>query len=155
MAIPPEPGELRPFAIAQVKQYVRVLAWLHSIPKKAEKTRYEMLKGTSKAEIPELDWGQHLVDMLAEIGFARPGSAGPIPVSYAEIEAWQRTTNAELPSNEAVLLRQLSAVYCNQLIDSEKPECPRPDAIGPHDADARGKVAHNFKAMIKAYKSEH
>jgi hypothetical protein len=93
--------------------------------------------------------------MLAEIGFARPGSAGPVPVSYAEIESWKRTTNAEVPSGEVILLRQLSSAYCNQLVEAEKPDCPRPDAAGPHDADARGKVAHNFKAMIKAYKGKH
>lgn len=113
-----------------------------------------MFEGTPKAEVPELDWGEHLIDMLAEIGFARPGASGPVPLSFGEIESWQRMTNAEVPSNEAALLRQLSCAYCNQIAKSEDPACPRPDAAGPHDADARSKVAHNFKAMIKAYKGK-
>lgn len=76
--------------------------------------------------MPEIDWGHHLLDSLFEFGPASHGISGPVPVSFAEIEAWSRTTHTNLPGYEALQLRQLSVDYCTQYHKSDGKQCAAP-----------------------------
>lgn len=62
-------------------------------------------------ELPEVDQ-TFLIDWLCEIGPSLPGAMGPIPITFGEIDAWVRLTGTELAYGEALLLRQLSQLYC-------------------------------------------
>lgn len=56
-----------------------------------------------------------LADWVCEIGPAVQGMAGPSPITFSEIDAWQRLTGTILEFGEAQLLRQLSQAYCSEL----------------------------------------
>lgn len=96
-----------------------------------------------------LEWGEHLIDSLSEIGFASSGMAGAIPVSYQEISAWQKLTSTEMPGYEAVQIRQLSKDYCSEYQQADKPHRPKPSE---KEDDNRQQVATSFKAMVSHFK---
>lgn len=67
-----------------------------------------------------------LVEYLYEIGPYEVGAMGLQPLSWTQIEAWQRTTGIRLDSWEAQQVRKLSFVYLDQHHKAEEPTCPCP-----------------------------
>lgn len=98
----------------------------------------------------ELEWGEQLVDSLLEFGPDMPGPAGPVPVSFSEIQAWADMTRTEVPGWEAGLLKRLSKDYCSQYHKSRKPDCPMPD--DKPTQDRRRSVASGFAKMVQGLK---
>lgn len=69
---------------------------------------------------------QHITERLMEIGLVEAGGMGPAPLSWREIEAWQRATGVHLAPWEAKLIRRLSADYISEGRAAESENCPPP-----------------------------
>jgi hypothetical protein len=91
------------------------------------------------------------VDALLEFGPSAPGMAGPVPVSFSEIEAWARVTGTDLPGHEATILRSLSRDYCAQFSASKDPKEPMPLMPGEHH---RAAVARGFADLMKQHRAD-
>ena len=66
----------------------------------------------SRLKLPEYKNGAYLIDILAELGFAR---SGPESIDYQEIAAWCKITDTDLTAWEASTLHKLSDAYVLQL----------------------------------------
>lgn len=87
----------------------------------------------------------HLIDWLMEIGPLGTGGMGPVPVSWAEIEVWQRVSAIELRPWEARTIRRLSREFLDQMTKSKEPSCPAPYSTGAANAAS---VDAQFKKMF-------
>lgn len=67
-----------------------------------------------------------IVARLIEIGLTGSTGMGPAPLSWLEIEAWQRVTGFDLMPWEARLLRTLSVDYIAEGRRAESENCPAP-----------------------------
>jgi len=103
-----------------------MLAWLHAAPRdkkgKLLKPRAEGYKGN----LPDSGSLGYLLEYLKEIGPAMVNGSGIAPVNWQEIRAWQKLTGVYLEAFEAQIIRELSCVYAEQYVKSEKIECPPP-----------------------------
>lgn len=109
-----------------------------------------MLENSPHGELPELLWGDHLIDSLMEFGPANSGPMGGLTsVTFQEMEAWARMTKTEIPGYEAVLLKRLSQDYVAQHRISTDPQCPMPTS---DEEEAKDYVGENFKALLKSQK---
>lgn len=68
----------------------------------------------------------HIIHRLTEIGLTEANGMGASPLSWREIEAWQRSTNVCLDPWEARLIRQLSREYLSEAHRAESENCPPP-----------------------------
>lgn len=73
-------------------------------------------------EMPPLDWGDHLIGWLFEVG---PGNDGK-PITWGEIEAWKNMTGTIVAPFEALALRSLSVDYIGELFSAKSPDRARP-----------------------------
>lgn len=96
--------------------------------------------------MPEIDWGQHLLDSLFEFGPASQGMSGPVPVSFQEIDAWARMTNTHIPGYEALQLRTLSMDYCDQHRKAVEPNCAPP---GENKESRRARVSRQLAEFCR------
>jgi hypothetical protein len=71
---------------------------------------------------------------------------GAVPLSWQEIAAWNAATDANLTPWELQVIRRLSSVYCEALMDARAPDCPAPYAE-EIDRDA---VDEKFRALFSA-----
>ncbi|MBG6222802.1 MULTISPECIES: hypothetical protein [unclassified Janthinobacterium] len=85
-----------------------------------------MLARKVDVEMPPVDCGQHLLGYLYEFGPAMAGGMGAVPVTFAEMAAWQLATGVDLEPWEARLLRRLSADYVAESHKASKTDCPPP-----------------------------
>ena len=115
--------------------YVRHSAWLDAIPQReGEKDlppntvsrRDATLEKGGLIDMPELECGDYLIRHLFDVGPTLAGGMGNSPLTYSEIEAWQRITGIELLPWEAALLRRLSAEYLAESSAATKPDRPAP-----------------------------
>ena len=79
--------------------------------------------------MPPIEWGDYLLDYLFEVGPTMPSGMGSSPLTYAEIEAWQRTVAIALSPFEVQLLRRLSVEYFGESHAATKPDCPAPYGV--------------------------
>lgn len=83
------------------------------MPEGATQARAKNLDpGDSRLKLPLHKNGAYLIDMLAELGFAR---SGPESIDYQEIAAWCNLTDTRLTAWEASTLHKLSDAYVLQL----------------------------------------
>lgn len=68
----------------------------------------------------------HIIYRLTEIGLTEANGMGASPLSWREIEAWQRSTRVRLAPWEARLIRQLSIEYLGEARRAESENCPAP-----------------------------
>lgn len=117
--------------------YVRHSAWLDAIPEQEGKgklpantvsRRKAMEKKGTSIEMPPLDCGDYLIRHLYDIGPTVAAGMGSGPVTYSEIEAWQRVTGIHLLPWEAGLLRRLSGEYASESFAATKRDRPAPFA---------------------------
>lgn len=89
--------------------------------------------------MPPVDAGRYLIDYLYEFGPSMPAGMGSGPVTFAEMEAWERKAGVELAPWEARLLRRLSGDYLAESHRATKPNCPPPfeDSPALNEFDAR------------------
>jgi hypothetical protein len=98
----------------------------------------------------------YLVELLLEAGPVQSSGMGVGPVTWGELESWQRQTGLQLQPWEVRLLRDLSRAYAVQLDAAHEPDCPEPAALEP-SAEQRADVARglrtSFRALMAAQKA--
>ena len=118
-----------------------------------QKTRYQLLRetGSPLVELPEPGDKAYLVEFLMEIGPAGSGFSGPVPISWAEINAWREATGTILTGQELVTLRELSKAYVAQYYDSTDRNCPAPyvDTRGIDQTQLADRIAHVLRSIPK------
>lgn len=77
-------------------------------------------------QFPSVEHYENLLEHLSEVGPVATTGMGIAPISFQEIEAWQRCTEVQLSGWEASTLRDLSVTYVEQYNRSESPNCPEP-----------------------------
>lgn len=115
--------------------YVRHAAWLDAIPEQEGKGSFPTNKVSrrkameargSPIEMPPLDCGEYLLTHLYDLGPVVAAGMGTGPVTYSEIEAWQRVSGITLLPWEAALIRRLSGEYAAESNAATKPDRPPP-----------------------------
>jgi hypothetical protein len=112
------------------------MAWLHTTPKPPEGTvrakhaarisRYDQAKRDGIEPPMPPNPMPHLIGHLIEAGITQSTGMDRTPLSWCEIEAWQRTTHARLSVWEVRLLRKLSLAYVSEGRRAEDENCPAP-----------------------------
>lgn len=108
--------------------YVRQWAWLSAVPGKRHKSRWEQHVATTgePPNMPEIEEGAQVIEYLQEVGPTLPGAMGPEPVTFAEIDAWSRTTGYDPTAWEAQTIRRLSRAFVSQYAKSKETNSPAP-----------------------------
>ena len=76
--------------------------------------------------MPPLIHGDFLVATLFQVGPTLIGAMGSAPLTFGEIESWQRVTGARLTGWEAAALHALSVEYLAESQAATKREAPAP-----------------------------
>lgn len=144
---------------------MRALAWWQAVPEppKSAQARSSSraarpVSRRAKAEAEEREVfmphvvdeaPMYLVDTLLEAGPASGGGLGPQPLTWTDLNAWQRATGIELAPWEARLVRRLSAEYLDEHQRAREPTATPPwESInGSTDVE---QVAQDMRAAIRA-----
>ncbi|WP_223799116.1 hypothetical protein [Sphingomonas nostoxanthinifaciens] len=115
------------------------MAWLAATPKPDERTRRAKREkdrpGISRLDAmkrhgvePEMpvNPAPHIINRLIEVGLVEAAGMGASPMSWREINDWQRATGVDLSAWEARLLRRLSSEYLAEGRRAESENCPPP-----------------------------
>lgn len=94
-----------------------------------------------KPQFPECT-NAYMLEFLFEVGPTHEGA----PITFVEIESWQRTTGVELSYWEARTLHRLSREYVVQLHKSTYGPCPAPYQMDIEDQ--RKVVESKFRAFL-------
>lgn len=78
--------------------------------------------------MPELEWGQHLIDYLLEVGPVMAAGMGSGPITFTELSNWQAQVGLRLSPWEVRTLRRLSAEYNSESQMATKPDREPPFA---------------------------
>lgn len=114
--------------------YVRHTAWLNAVPQREGKSDLPPNKASRRKtlevegvaiEMPPLDC-EYLIGYLFDIGPTMAAGMGNGPVTYSEIEAWQRISGVTLLPWEASLIRRLSGEYAAESFEAGKQDRPPP-----------------------------
>lgn len=107
----------------QLELYVSQSAWLYTVPDKAKQPR---IKSTI-ANMPPLDGGAYLVNILFDIGPATPkGMGGLVSITELEISAWQQNRGLRLSCWEAKTIKRLSQIYAGAANEARDPKATAP-----------------------------
>lgn len=133
------------------------MAWLNTTPKpdstikpsKRTKTaaaaprfsRLDLLKRDKITPQMPPNPAPHIVEWLIDIGLSESHGMGQSPISWREINEWQRATSIELAPWEAKLIRTLSVAYLAEGRIAESETCPPP---------WRGEVSQREREVEKA-----
>lgn len=121
---------------------MRQLAWLYAVPqlppkvKEALERSGQKVSANSVSRFDEMKASKilppmppnpmpHFILWFTELGIAGSGM-GPAPLTWIEIEAWQRSVRIGLSPWEARLMRSLSVAYLDQKGKSELTTDPAP-----------------------------
>lgn len=99
--------------------------------------------------LPPAGLAAYLVGYLFDAGPVSYGATGAVPLSHAEIAAWQANTGTDLQAWEAMTLRRLSSAYIRAGNEAESPDCPPPYAE-LDVVDKRDQVAHVVGSIFGA-----
>lgn len=75
--------------------------------------------------LPEVSAG-HLLSAFLEMGPAMSSGMGGAPITFGEIDAWQRCTGIPFAPWEVRAIRVASHEYLGFLRTAEDPDCPAP-----------------------------
>jgi hypothetical protein len=103
-----------------------MFAWLHAAVRDKKGNLLQPRAEGYKGSQPDPGPLGYLLEYLQEIGPATVNGNIPAPVSWQEIQAWQKLTGINLEAFEALIIRELSRTYAEQYVKSEKIECPPP-----------------------------
>jgi hypothetical protein len=76
--------------------------------------------------LPDAGPAAHLAGYLLDAGPVAYGGMGPVPLTHADIAAWQANTGVELTAWEARTLRGLSMDWVGMLQTAAQPDCAAP-----------------------------
>lgn len=107
------------------------------------------MRSGAPLNLPEIEWGDHLISSLLEVGPAEPGMSGLIPVTWREVQAWMQTTGVDIPGWEAQVIRELSQEYCSHRERSRSEGEPEPAL---DTGETRDRAASQFRAIVRQHK---
>lgn len=90
---------------------------------------------------------RYLVDYLFEVGPTGHGGFGPVPLSHAELLAWQTNMRRMLQPWEITFMRRLSFAYAAESQRAEDADCPAPWSAPVNDDELRA-VAKSLRESI-------
>jgi len=141
--------------------YVRALAWWHAAPQpKPGKTGTPLVQRESRmkmalrcgneVDLPYVDPGLlFLVQQLFDAGPVSAGGNGTIPLTWTDLDAWQRVTGAALPPGQLRLLRRLSGEYLDESNLAVEHDAPPPWVRGLGE-DKRWRISGHIKNVLRS-----
>lgn len=113
------------------------MAWWHAVPRPPQdkpprvidrRSRLQWLLDMGlKPDMPALNAAlQPFIAMLFEAGPTSVAGQGAIPLTWADLEAWQQGIGVRLPPWQLRLLRRLSAEYLAEFNQADDPEAQPP-----------------------------
>jgi hypothetical protein len=88
----------------------------------------------------------YLVNYLKELGSCLQTGMGLIPLTWQEIESWQRQNGLTLMAWEVKALRLASMAHVSQVSLSADPNCPPPNKPVERDPN---KLAKHIKSILR------
>lgn len=86
-----------------------------------------------------------IIDYLFDVGPVSNGGMGPVPLSWLDLDVWQRNIGISLSPWILRLLRELSGTYILESKRSEAEDAPPPWNVVPD----RQKVAGHIKKLFR------
>lgn len=128
------------------------MAWLHAAPtvkgsKAKPVSRIEALGG-KPPPLPPIAFGDHLVGYLMEVGPVSSNGMGTVPVSFAELRAWQAVCEHSMSAWDFQTLHAMSVAYMRECGTADSPNAP-PPWIAPLDDDKRLRVAQHIRNVLR------
>ncbi len=114
------------------------MAFLHAVPKPDERTkraktdapdtrsRFDLLKRDGITPQMPPNPAPHILSRLIEIGLSESNGMGATPLSWREINEWQRAMSIDIPPWECRLIRRLSIEYLAEGRRAESENYPAP-----------------------------
>lgn len=139
-----------------MRLYARQLAWLHAVPKEAEKSRQTTFQefNPSLIEFPSVDGLETVVGHFHESGRASYTGMGITPLTWLEMASWASTTNLSLPTWEVLVIREMSLAYVAEYNQASDPLQPAPYKTEEATISQREKVAKDLSAAFKLLKRD-
>lgn len=128
------------------------MVWIHTIPKNAQFSRAEEMEMDGKEIVyPELE-NSYLVKMLyEELGACTSTGEHLAPLSWTELESWQRQTGVKLAKYEVEILKKASEAYVAQTVFSKDPACLAPVIELRHTTSSA--VMNKIQSLLKKGKN--
>ena len=89
---------------------------------------------------------EYLFHYLMSAGACINTGMGLVPLSWQELESWQKQQGITLSPWELSIIRQASAVYVEQHHISTKVDCPPPGKVVEQD---QKKLAQHIKGILR------
>jgi len=105
-------------------------------------------------EMPVVPGYEHILEYLAELGFAERTGFGLQPFSYQEIYSWTQLTRTRLTLSELEAIRRLSSVYVDQTAKSADRNCPPPFVSEDYDVETSRKSVDSFFRNISRKRTQ-
>ncbi len=136
------------------------MAWWHAVPKPPpsktaqppkllddRKSRLKLRQDAGgEPDLPYIEPElEYLVDHLFEAGPTSAAGMGVIPLTWADLGAWERAAGVRLPLWASRLLRYLSAEYLDESRNADAHNAPPPWQRAPE----REKVAKHIKNVLR------
>ncbi len=115
------------------------MAWLQAVPKppagskraaaeadRPQVSRIAQMKVNKIAPQMPPNPMPHIIAWFIEIGITQSTGMGPGPLSWGELDDWQRQVAVTLSPWEVRLLRQLSVTFISESQKAECENCPSP-----------------------------
>ena len=106
---------------------MRQVAWLNAVPESIARPgaktptatasgsrRERLVRDGLQPQLPIVAAGGHVLTWLFEVGPTQQSGMGPTPITFQELESWQRQTGLELQPWEVRMLRHLSLEYLQE-----------------------------------------
>jgi len=93
--------------------------------------------------------GLHIVGYLIDVGV----TMGEQPVTFGELESWQRQTGVDLEPWEIRFVKRLSEAYMSESHHARSPDAEPPWSDAPYTEQFRAATANRLKMMIRGVAS--
>ena len=106
-------------------------------------------QGSQLVEMPPINYGAHILQMLWDIGPSKSNGMGLSPIDYTDIAAANDVAAMFITPWEAKLLRALSKEYSGGDQTMKDASCPAPySPIIEATEDVRARVDRQFKSLV-------
>lgn len=151
----------------ELKQYATALGWWNAVPQpragdaadliefrpisRLKMAQEAMARGAMDVRIilphihPTLNY---FILCLFEAGPVSQAGEHQIPITWSDLDAWQRGSGVSLPPWQLHLIRRLSADYLTEVMAARDPARPPPWEMNL-DADRRTRIAKHVKKILR------
>lgn len=105
-------------------------------------------KNGTEPDLPPPGPAAYLIGYLFSVGPVMAGGMGPVPITSAELAAWQANTGRDLTAWESDTLRTLSAAWASATNDARSADCPAPWVPEAIEQNDRERVARKVTAIL-------